>query len=199
MSDCRAMAQIHADALSGGFLAQLGPDILQACYRAWTTDPSAITLVALDPYKPIAMLVASLDPVASRQYLLKTSRWTILFELLKQLARPKRLWQCVETYRAGAGSTPPLSGRPQTEILVLAVASPWRGMGIGYQLIEAFRHVLHHRGHAKQFSVVVGNALPAKAFYERVGGTLVQTVRVHSNAPLSSVYLFDLTTKDSPS
>jgi GNAT superfamily N-acetyltransferase len=174
--------------------------MLTACYRGWVTDPNTIALVALDPYAPIGLLIGSVNPQATRQHVTRTSRWALARTLLRLAATPTKLVSCWETYRAGGGSLPPIDDHPRTEVLVLAVHPQFQRMGIGRQLLNAFRHVLRVKGYPDRFGVVVGGSLhQAHAFYARNGGRAIATVRVHRHDPPSTFYLFASDKKGSAS
>lgn len=192
--DADQLADLHRQALPEAFLSHLGSHALAACYHSWSMDHSVIALVATDLCRPVGLLIASVDPAATRARLLRQAIGPLGWALLRCLTDPSRLYGCWESYRAGRGTMPAIPNPPRTELFVLAVEPACQQLGIGRALFHEFRRTLRATGYPDHFGVVVGGALqPAQAFYARMGGYRAATVTVHRTGPPSQYFVFSPT------
>jgi len=81
----------------------------------------------------------------------------------------------LETLRHGA----PSSGPGAAELLSVAVGAPWRGTGVGAELVRGFLAELERRG-APMARVVLGaDNTAAEELYRRAGFRTARTFEMH--------------------
>jgi len=181
------VAALHADRISEGFLATLGPTFLRLLYRRALRSPEAFVLVATgcDPPghgrpedEPVAGFVAGAHDLKRfyRSFLVRDG-------LVAGAAATPRLLRSfgrvVETLRYPA-STDEL---PNAEILAVAVDGRCTGRGIGHRLVDAATNEFDARG-APAVKVVAGSRnQPALRLYESCGFVRRSTIAVHGDAP----------------
>jgi ribosomal protein S18 acetylase RimI-like enzyme len=185
--DTGRVAELHAERISEGFLATLGPTFLRLLYRRAVRSPDAFVLVATGCAlpgsaqpgdKPVVGFIAGAHDLKRfyRSFLARdgvVAAAAAAPRLLRSFAR------VVETLRYPA-STDEL---PTAEILAVAVDGRCTGQGIGHRLVHAATNEFDARG-APAVKVVAGSRnQPALRLYEGCGFARRRTIAVHGDAP----------------
>jgi len=159
------VATLHADRISQGFLALLGPGFLQLLYRRVSRSPGSVLLVA-DSEGTTAGFIAGSTDVAG---LYRSFLW---HDGMRASARAAgRLlvgWrQVAETLRHGSSGGVGV-GRG-AEVLAVAVHPAWRGRGVGRLLLTSLLDEFTARGGDAAHVVVGADNAAAIAMYEQAG------------------------------
>jgi glycosyltransferase involved in cell wall biosynthesis/ribosomal protein S18 acetylase RimI-like enzyme len=185
VTDAKALARIHRQALPGGFLSSLGDRFLRRLYLALAADGDAVTVVAED--RNGVMGFATGVPSVRRFY----RRFYLRHGLPAALAAAPNLLRRGIVHRLRETGTYPAASRnlPDSELLSIAVDGRLRSRGVGRQLAERIVVGLARRG-VKEIKVVVGAENDgANRFYERIGFQHRANLFVHDGTP-SNVLVF---------
>lgn len=131
-----ALARIHASALPNDFLPSLGLDFLERVYYpAALRSAHAATFVAMvDSYAVGFVTVASNPRELSHDMLRRRGMQLATYALRAALRDYRYLTKCLAVCRAAA-----LTGKnpSEGEISFIAVQAPFRGRGLGRELVAA--------------------------------------------------------------
>jgi ribosomal protein S18 acetylase RimI-like enzyme len=188
-ADADAAARLHADLISEGFLAHLGPRFLRHLYRCVAQGPDSFLLMAdgtvdgtdRSGLPPVAgFLAGALDLRALyRRFALRQGFVAAFTSLPRLLTAFPRVW---ETLRHGVGAE--VSDDPSgAELLSIAVDPGWQGRHVGVHLVEGFLAEVERRGVAISQVVVGADNAPAVALYSRAGFRQVRTFELHRGTP----------------
>lgn len=174
--DAGCAARLHADQITEGFLSSLGPPFLTLLYRRVIRWPRSFLLVAAEGEAVVGHAAATEDVGGLyRQFLIHDGVHAAA------VAAPKlvRQWRtAMETLRYPSGH----DDLPSAELLAVAVASEFRGRGIGRQLVTATNEELCRRGVRDARVVVAPTNLPAIALYRSSGFRSAAKIEVHADA-----------------
>ncbi len=176
-ADARAAARLHAERISEGFLALLGPGFLDLLYRRITRTDGSFLLVADDG--DVVGFVAGSEDVSGLY------RSFILHDGVRAgvgAAGPLlRNWRRVlETLRHGSDDG---AGRGRgTELLAIAVDEGAQGTGVGGRLVAAFLDEVGRGGREAAYVVVAADNLGAIRLYERAGFVRQSEFELHAGA-----------------
>jgi ribosomal protein S18 acetylase RimI-like enzyme len=194
-ADAADAARLHAELISEGFLAHLGPRFLRHLYRCVAEGPDSFLLVADGGSRagvsPVAgFLAGALDLRALyRRFALRQGLIAALTSLPRLLTAWPRVW---ETLRHGVGAQgvgaegvgAEGSDDPAgAELLSIAVDPGWRGRHVGVLLVEGFLAEVERRGMDVSQVVVGADNAPAVALYGRAGFRQVRTFELHRGTP----------------
>ena len=188
VADAGQAARLHAEFITEGFLARLGPRFLTHLYRCIAAGPDSFLLVATadppaggaghchpGPSAPAGFVAGALDLRALyRRFALRHGLPAALSSLPRLLGALPRVW---ETLRHGAGPTEP--GPNGAELLSIVVDHRWRGRHVGTLLVDAFLQELGRRGVGQAQVVVGADNAPAVALYRQAGFTPARTFELH--------------------
>jgi glycosyltransferase involved in cell wall biosynthesis/ribosomal protein S18 acetylase RimI-like enzyme len=177
-ADAAAMALIHKE-IPGAFLTTLGDGFLRRLYRALTTDPQAVTVVAENGQGVVGFAagVLSVGRFYRRFYLRRGLG--AAFMVAPRLARPSTIRRLLETARYPGE----VDSLPEAELLSIAVAPEARARGVGAMLADGIRTGLAARG-VTEFKVVVD--VPNEAsnrMFARLGYERRARISVHHGTP----------------
>jgi ribosomal protein S18 acetylase RimI-like enzyme len=194
-ADADTAARLHADLISEGFLAHLGPRFLGHLYRCVAEGPDSFLLIADGTaastagsgLAPVAgFLAGALDLRALyRRFALRQGFVAALTSLPRLLTALPRVW---ETLRHGVGGhgvgghgvgAEPSDGPSGAELLSVAVDPGWQGRHVGVLLVEGFVAEVERRGVDIAQVVVGADNAPAVALYGRAGFRQVRTFELH--------------------
>jgi ribosomal protein S18 acetylase RimI-like enzyme len=188
-ADADAAARLHADLISEGFLAHLGPRFLRHLYRCVAQGPDSFLLMADGTtgdtagsgLPPVAgFLAGALDLRALyRRFALRQGFVAAVTSLPRLLTALPRVW---ETLRHGVGAEES-DDRSGAELLSIAVDPGWQGRHVGVLLVEGFLAEVERRGVAISQVVVGADNSPAVALYGRAGFRQVRTFELHRGTP----------------
>jgi len=175
-ADAAVAGQLHAEQITGGFLAFLGSGFLTRLYRRVCRSSSSFLLVAEEGGRVVGFVAGSADvPGLYRAFLLRDGL-AAAFDAMGPLLRGWR--RAFETLRHGS-SDGAGTGRG-VELLAIAVDPSHQGRGIGEQLVAAFlREGATSHAHAAYVVVAVDNGR-AVGLYRRAGFTEVGDFELHA-------------------
>jgi ribosomal protein S18 acetylase RimI-like enzyme len=174
-ADAAAIAAMHADCISEGFLVALGAAFLRRLYRRIVSAAGSFAFVApgergaLDGFVAVAEHTGALY----REFLLRDGLVAGLGALPAVLRHPRKV---SETLLHGAGGS---EHRPGAEILAVAVAATARGHGRGVALVSAAMDELTRRGVTQAHVVTAADNEPAKRMYARCGFQAGPSIELH--------------------
>ncbi|HYE30663.1 MAG TPA: GNAT family N-acetyltransferase [Methylomirabilota bacterium] len=169
LDDVPRVVTAHIDAFPGFFLTTLGPGFLRAFYRAFTDEPTAISLKASSPEHPLlGFVVGTVEPDGFFKRLLKRRWWEFgthaAMASLKNPAYTSRLLRAV-AYRGGPD-------RPEGFALLssIAVLPAAQGKGVGKALVSEWKRLAVENGSPGYYLTTdaVGND-PVNHFYQSLG------------------------------
>ena len=182
--DAQAMANLHSDRISEGFLSSLGSRFLQYLYRRVILSSDSFAAVACDEHDVTVGFIAT-SLAIGRLY-----RRFILYDGLRAgfFAAPKllRSWRRVlETLRYPTHT----GDLPDPEVLAVAVAESVAGRGVGRALLASAQRELEYR-RVDAVKVVAGtHNIAAVALYRAAGFVEMQRIEVHEGV-MSSVLVW---------
>ena len=141
-SDAAAIAELHADSISWGFLVALGQPFLERLYRRVTSGNGAFGFVGLDGGDHVSGFVAVAEDTRRlyREFVVHDG---VVAGARAAPALLRHPWQVLETLRYGLGADDAPAG---AEILATAVAGSSQGKGVGVALVEAAMDEFRRRG-----------------------------------------------------
>ena len=182
-SDAPAVARLHAEQISEGFLSFLGPRFLTRLYRRIVRHPDSFLLVA-DLRGQVEGFIAGSTDVRGLY-----RRFVVRDGIPAACSAAPRLiagWrQVVETLGhgssdgAGAGS----GSGTGAELLSVAVAPDGQGQGLGRRLVASFLEELESRSCPSSHVVVGADNVGAVALYERCGFVIAERFELHAGTP----------------
>ncbi|MET0901888.1 MAG: GNAT family N-acetyltransferase [Acidimicrobiales bacterium] len=161
--DAPAIAALHEERISEGFLVTLGRRFLTRLYRRIARSPGSVLLVA-DAGDRVVGFVAATASTRSlyADFLRHDALPAGLAAAPAVLRAPRRVW---ETLHHGRGE----HDLPAAEVLSIAVAADAGGQGTGGALLAAALDALARQGVTEaQVVTAVGNQT-ALAMYQRAG------------------------------
>jgi ribosomal protein S18 acetylase RimI-like enzyme len=183
-----AIADLHCQGISAGFLSRLGPGFLAALYKSIGRSPYSRIFVAVnqDNQKVAGFAACSLDTSAMYRHILLRRGVLFFFLLLPRAFLPENLKFIFETLfynqkekkKAPAGSG---KAGPRAELLSIAVSDDSRKKGVGRDLIAAMESYLKENGVTSYTTVTSSLDRDSNAFYKKCGFTFRREVRHHGN------------------
>jgi ribosomal protein S18 acetylase RimI-like enzyme len=173
-TDAVAIAALHTDRISEGFLVTLGPRFLARLYRRIARSPAAVLLVAEADGRVVGFVAAATSTRRLYGEFLRRDGLTAGLTALPAILRsPRRVW---ETLRYGSGQ----DDLPSAEILAIAVAREVGGRGTGGALLASSLAELAGAGIAAARVVTTPDNHAAIRMYERAGFSRHGRTEVHA-------------------
>ena len=173
--DARLLARMHADGIDTGFLARLGVGFLEQLYRQMLASADSVVLVAEDGYAPVGFVAGTANVDALYREFARDRGFRAALSASFRLARPSTIRRAWETWRYDGDHLD-----TSAELLSMAVAEPFRGLGIGKTLGVSFLEEMEARG-AERVKVVVGeDNRGALAAYRSMGFAEKGMIEVHA-------------------
>ena len=176
-TDAPALANMHHDAISGGFLRRLGRPFLRVLYSALITWRDGVVLVAEDGAGPVGFVAGVVDTSDFYKDFGRRYGWRAVLAALPNLIRPAVLRRAWETLRYGQEG-----GDVESELLSMVVAVRARGIGLSQRLGTRLLEQLGTRVDAVKVVVGEGNEVAISA-YRKMGFVDRGGVEVHSKEP----------------
>ena len=178
IEDVPAIAALHRQGISTGFLPRLGPGFLRHLYESMLEEPGSVVLVAADRYGTVAFVsgVADVGNFYARFFRRRGARAAL--SAGTRLLRPSMVKRAVETatYEGKDDDIP-------AELLSTAVSPPYRGRGIAGRLSSMFLDDLAAGGVNSVKVVVAEDNEAARRLYESVGFRDHDRIQVHEGEP----------------
>jgi ribosomal protein S18 acetylase RimI-like enzyme len=176
-ADARSAARLHAERISEGFLALLGPAFLELLYRRITRTDGSFLLVAEDG-DVVGFVAGSGDVGGLYRSFIRHDGVRAGFGAAGRLLRNWR--RVLETLRHGSDDG---AGRGRgTELLAIAVDGGAQGAGVGGRLVAAFLEEVDRAGGRAAYVVVASDNLGAIRLYERAGFVRESEFELHAGA-----------------
>lgn len=175
VEDARAIARLHQQNITDGFLSSLGTRFLNQLYRSLVVWPGAVVLVADAGSGPLGF-VAGIENTRDfyRHFVLRRGLAAGL-AALPRLINPSNLKKAIETLDYPATETDQEGG----ELLSMAVDVSWRGKGVASLLGS---ELLSRLGRTVRVVVGAENSA-AIAAYRELGFGDPKPTQVHSGEP----------------
>jgi len=174
-TDAGLAARLHAEQITEGFLSSLGPRFLGLLYRRVIRWPRSFLLVAEEDGLVVGHAAATEDVGGLYRQFLRHEGPAAAAVAAPALARRWR--SALETLRYSGGH----DELPPAELLAVAVASDFRGRGIGRSLVTSANDELGRRGIDDARVVVAASNGPALALYRSSGFHLATSIEVHAH------------------
>lgn len=177
-TDAGAAARLHAEQISEGFLALLGPGFLGHLYRRITRTDGSFLLVAADDSRVVGFVAGSDDVGSLYRSFVRHDGLRAGLGVAGPLIRNWR--RVLETLRHGADDG---VGRGRgTELLAIAVDATAQGSGVGGSLVDAFIDEVDRSGGRSAYVVVASDNRGAIRLYERAGFVTASEFELHAGA-----------------
>ena len=165
--DAGAVARLHAETITNGFLRKLGRRFLRQLYLGVAADPGSWVCVAERNGAVLGFLAYSQDVSAMYRRVLRARWWRLGLASLPRSLNLLLIKEILDTLRYPAKQA--AQALPPAEILSVAVDSKARGSGLGRRLVE--RAVAHAKEDGQpQLKVLAGARLEAaNRFYVACG------------------------------
>ena len=175
--DAAALAKLHLDSISGGFLPTLGHRFLTRLYVALIDWSDSEIVVVATPRGPIGFVAGVTDTGAFYRHFVKRHGIRAALAAGFRMAKPSTIRNAFETLRYEGGDVD-----VDAELLSMAVEVDARGAGFGTELGVRFLEHMSQRG-ATEVRVVVGtDNATAAGLYRRLGFVDAATIEVHAGA-----------------
>ena len=192
-NDAPAVALLHQQGITAGFLSGLGPRFLSALYctianSRWST---VFTAVPEGTGKPVGFIAASIDTGRMYQDVLLRRGLRFAWLLAPQIIRPVAVKNMLETVlypvfhakdaerKADVLSQASSAGGVRAELLAIAVDREWQGRGIGRLLVNEMEGYFRESGVERYKVVTSAQDETANAFYRALGFCLEKTFVHH--------------------
>ena len=170
--DAASAAALHAEQISEGFLAFLGPRFLRRLYQRVVLDPGSFLLVVESEGRILGFLAGSTDVAALYRAFVLRDGVPAVFACSGRLIRSWR--RVLETLRHGSGTA-----GAGAELLAVAVDPAARGRGAGTRLVEGFLAEIASRGRDAAHVVVAAGNDTAVALYRGSGFQTADRFELH--------------------
>lgn len=175
--EIRAIADIHAQTITQGFLTRLGPRFLREVYWGIVADASSCVWIARAATGPLGFLAYTRNVGGMFRCVLRRGVFRLGFASFPAVLNPLIIKEMFDTLRypgkQGAADLPP------AEILSVGVSAEARGLGVGRELVELAVAQARADGETV-LKVLAGAALDAaNRFYPACGFTLHGQITQH--------------------
>jgi ribosomal protein S18 acetylase RimI-like enzyme len=182
-SDAPAVARLHAEQISEGFLSFLGRRFLVRLYRRIVRHPDSFLLVAESRGQAEGFIAGSTDVRGLyRQFVVRDGIPAACAAAPRLIVRWR---QVVETL--GHGTSDGIAAGDGSglgaELLSVAVAPDRQGRGLGRRLVASFLRELEGRSCPSAHVVVGAGNVGAIALYERCGFVIAERFELHAGTP----------------
>lgn len=182
--DAAAVASLHQQEISLGFLSSLPHIFLAKFYEGIIRYPGGFCVVAEDGGRIVGFIAGLTDIRAFAKFFLRRFFFTAVF-LLPRMVGISTIRKLFESLRYSRRQ----DNLPKAELLTMAVARDCQGRGAAKDMFAVFLGEMKARG-VKTFRVLVGESLPgAIAWYEKQGFRLAHSISVHGKEP-SRMYVY---------
>jgi len=162
-ADASAVARLHAETITQGFLAKLGRRFLRQLYLGLAADEGSRVWVVAQGEGVLGFLAYSQDVSAMYRRVWRARFWRLGLASLPRSLNPLLIREVFDTLRYPAKQT--AQELPPAEILSVGVSRAARGRGVGRQLVEAALRQAREDGQG-QLKVLAGAGLEeANRFY----------------------------------
>lgn len=166
-ADAAAVARLHAETITTGFLSNFGGRFLRQLYLGIASDEGSRVFVVGEPGTVLGFLAYSRDVSAMYRRVLRRRFFQLAFASLPRSLNPLLIKESFDTLRYPAKQT--AQKLPPAEILSTGVSAAARGTGIGRLLVEAAVEQARADGQ-RQLKVLAGAGLEgANRFYSACG------------------------------
>jgi ribosomal protein S18 acetylase RimI-like enzyme len=174
-SHAPAIARLHADLISEGFLVTLGEPFLERLYRRVVNDHRSFAFVSVDDATAPTGFIAVAEDTRRlyREFILRDGLFAAARAAPAIVRRPRHVVETLRHGTSGAGE------RIGAEILAVAVVPSARGEGIGAALVTAATDELRRRGISQAHVVTVASNEAARRMYRKCGFEPRSTIEVH--------------------
>lgn len=174
-SDAGALARLHSEGITGGFLPRLGPRFMTLLYRALIDWGDAVVVVAADAAGPAAFAAGVVDVKAFYRHFARRYWLRAAVASLPRVLKPGNLRRAIESMRY-ADTGPSV----RAELLAMAVAPPARGRGLATRLGGNLLEQLRQRDVDRVKVVVGAENHAAVSAYRKMGFVEAGSTEVHS-------------------
>ncbi|GJM17010.1 MAG: hypothetical protein DHS20C13_23370 [Thermodesulfobacteriota bacterium] len=181
------IAQLHKEYIGSGFLGSLGTPLLELVYNSMIDSEIAFCIVAKDDEKVVGFVSGTTSMSGFYLQFLKDNFFKACVLLLPKFIKPAFMKKILESFFYPIRIN---SSHPKAELLSIVVDQDYQGKGVSRDLfLELAREF--GKKNVNKFKVIVGdNLVPAKKFYEKMGGILSDEIEVH-NGEKSKVYIHE--------
>ncbi|MGD2101273.1 MAG: glycosyltransferase family 4 protein [Acidimicrobiia bacterium] len=174
--DAVALAGLHSDLITGGFLPRLGRRFMRLLYRGLLEWEGTRAYVVDDAGGAAGFVVGVVDVGAFYRWFLKRHWWRAGLAALPALLDPRNMWRAWESLRYGGQDD---TGSIPSEVLSLGVAIRARGRGCSGVLLTTVLDRLADDGCSAVRVVVASQNAAAIAAYRKAGFVAHDTIEVH--------------------
>jgi len=178
--DAAAVARIHAQSITEGFLIRLGRRFLRQLYLGIAHDEGSQVLVAIEGPAVAGFCAYSCDVAAMYRRVLRARTFRLALASLPRSLNPLVIKEVFDTLRYPAKQS--AKRLPAAEILSVAVAADARGTGVGKRLLHEVVGLARREGQPA-IKVLAGAKLEAaNRFYRACGFDLATEIIQHGEA-----------------
>jgi ribosomal protein S18 acetylase RimI-like enzyme len=191
-ADVPAVAALHAERISEGFLPTLGSGFLERLYGRMVRSDTARVFVVdddtnrEDAYDVVGFVATAGDTGRFYREFLRHDGFAAAWHSAGALARsPRKVWETFHygTRGADGNADAGVTELPAAEVFAIAVAPRVEGRGLGAALLAAALDGFRADGvSAARVVTAVGNEA-AQRMYERAGFRAVSRTEVHAGVP----------------
>jgi ribosomal protein S18 acetylase RimI-like enzyme len=186
--DAVAVARLHAQSITEGFLGKLGRRFLRQLYLGIAHDEGSRVLVAEEKQAVAGFCAYSRDVAAMYRRVLRARVFRLAWGSLPRSLNPAVIKEVFDTLRYPAKQS--AKRLPAAEILSIAVAADARGTGVGKRLLHEVIELARREGQPA-IKVLAGAKLEGANRFYRAGGFDLATQIIQHGEPLN-VYVKQL-------
>ncbi|MFA5329507.1 MAG: GNAT family N-acetyltransferase [Prolixibacteraceae bacterium] len=194
-ADALALAELHCQTISEGFLVRLGTSFLKSLYAFLIRHE--MVFVYRDGSKIIGFISGSIRPDGMMIKFLILCPFSLVRLALKSLVNPKLFKSILETFKVPEKSKWSQTENaeiklPDTEMLSMSIDPAFQNQQIGTQLFLTMEKHLGALGVKKYKVIAMESLIGANNFCIKNGFYLVTKIKVHGDT-ISNVYVKEIT------
>jgi len=183
-----AVARLHIDGITTGFISSLGADFVTELYRCVATSEYGFGLVAVRGDKVVGFVAFTTSINALYRSILLKKGIAFAFMLLPRLLTFKRIRNAFETLFYSARTRK--AALPEAELLAIAVAASARKQGVAAGLVREGFSLCSRRAIKRLRVLVAADNKPANSLYRMCGFKFAEQITSHN--VLSNIYIADI-------
>lgn len=185
--DAAKIASIHYDEIDGGFLRQLGKEVLRGLYEAVIENPESFAVIAREDGEIVGFIAGSIHMRKLYGDFFHKHAWSVVFRGFFKILNPRTWMKIKDIIKYPV--RPEIQNLPEAELISIAVKKEFQRREIAKKMFEIFVEEMKKRN-VREFKAVAGEELvSAIMMYEKLGFRFQKQIAIHGASP-SRIYVY---------